>query len=118
MLGNNYIRIGGAYVPNPRNNQIDFSRVEHSYRNEAGDEFVISSFNDKARFKLTFNATSYLKNQLETYYHSGEAFTFQQGAKTWSNAYIESFSALLVEGSERTSNTDGLWEVSVGIRQL
>jgi hypothetical protein len=118
MLGSRYISIAGSAIPNPTKFDYSFDRIEKSYKTEAGNEYVLIKGGSKLSASLTFQATSTLKATLEALYTSAAAVTVVIKSTTYTNCFISSFSADLVKDSERTANTDGLWEVSIDIRGL
>lgn len=118
MLGKGYISINGSTVANPVDYSIEFDRNESSYKTEAGKEIVYVRGSDKAVLSTSFASTSFLKARLETLYHTRGTATISVAGVTYTDMYIDSFSASLVSGSERTPNTDGLWNVELKARQL
>lgn len=118
MLGHGYISIQGSTLPNPVDYSIDFDRMERSYTTEAGKEVLYINGSDKARISASFNSTSRLKARLEALYHARSTVTVGVAGTSYIDTYIESFSASLVKDSETTPNTDGLWSVDIGFRQL
>lgn len=117
-LGHGYIQINSTPIPNPKSTSLGFGRHESRYNTQAGNSYVLIRGTDKLNLGLEFNATSRLKTTLQTYYASATAVTVQVANTSYSNVYISSFEADLVENSELTPGTNGLWEVKLTLEQL
>ena len=118
MLGNSYITLAGVTLFNPRGTSEEWERIEDEYTTEAGNEYVLVRSDNKLRLGLRFNCSSRAKNTLLTAYKGAGAVSMTYLGTTYGNCFITSFSAELVQDSERTPNTDGLWEVELTVKTL
>lgn len=118
MLGKNYLCIGGETISNPKGLEYDYKRLETNYTTESGDEVVIVKGYPLLRLSLKFQASSRLKNKLRNYYKSGRVTTVEYKGTLYEYCFISDYSAELVENSEMTRNTEGLWDVALSIKEL
>lgn len=116
MLGDNYLAIDGIPVPNP----VDFSKAhddkERVNESEAGGDLVTSIRLGKLDLDLTFNCSSFWAKRLEEMTkRQTVGLTFEGVTKT---GRLRLKKSALVENSERTQNTAGLWVVSVRFMEV
>ena len=112
MLGR-YIKIDNVVMPNPIAFSYTYDADESVYKSEAGTELSNIRRLDRLSFSATFNCSSRLKDSLVGLCMTPSVdVQIDNGAVTSGrlrlNGDIE-----LVENSEKTGGTQGLWTVRV-----
>lgn len=116
MLGKKYIKLNGIAIPNPVSNSIQYENVENVNTSEAGSDLINVSMLGKRRWNLTCNCSSYWKNIYEQLGLMLQTTMEIDDEEIDVRVRINSID--LVENSEHSQNTDGLWEVSLTISEF
>ncbi len=116
MLGHGYLYINGVQMPNPTKLEYSYGKVVSSYTTEEGLTYEQIKRTGILGLSLTFQVTSYWKRRIESL--PATAMTIELHEQVYQNMRITSISTSLVEGSEQTPNTDGLWEINLDLEML
>lgn len=111
MLGNNYLKINGVTIPNPKTFEPAYATTETIKTSEAGTDIVIPTRYNKRTIAMNFQVTSTWKNKLLTFTERPTVtLTYKNEAIT---GRLRADKAPLKEGSEHIKGTDGLWTLSM-----
>lgn len=116
MLGKSYIKINNIAVPNPVSLDLSFSPVEKTSESEAGTDIVQMIRSSKMSGSATMNCSSYWADRFESYCRLSDVELTING-KIY-HCRLRKFKKTLVENSEMTYGTDGLWKVSLNILEI
>ena len=114
MLGKKYIKIDNVAIPNPTRFRIKRTNIESVLVSEAGTDMTDTTRLMKRVISCSFNCSSFFHDQLIDICSRGEALV-KIGKETAFEARIRMNNDDIVENSETTDGTDGLWTVSVTI---
>ncbi len=112
MLGR-YIKIDNVVMPNPVSFSFKYDADESVYKSEAGTELSNIRRLDRLVFSASFNCSSRLRDALIGLCMTPSvSVQIDDGTATIGRLRLGGDIAL-VEGSEKTDGTQGLWTVSV-----
>ena len=111
MLGNRYLKINDETIPNPVSGfKVQLEVDETINTSEAGTELVRVRRLDKHKFSGTWHLTSFWLKKFETWCTSNSVtLTYQNETYT---CRMRDYSPSLVENSEYTETSEGLWIIS------
>lgn len=112
MLGK-YIKINGKTMPNPVTFAYGLNPQENTYHSEAGDELSEVIRLDRLSFKASFNCSSTFKDELIALCKTKRATVSIDGGDELTGRLRLGGDVSLVEDSETTPGTQGLWIVPV-----
>ena len=115
MLGY-YLKFNNETFPNPITPTKSSKTIENVNQSEAGTDLVCIVRPSKKSWSFKFNLSSAKRDILESLcsdestqmYYMGSTYTVR----------VRDFSERLVQNSEWTANTDGLYEVSVKVTEF
>lgn len=116
MLGRRYLQINNTPIPNPISFKIVNEEDETINISEAGTELVRVRRLNKKRFSGTWNLTSFWLKKFQEWCESNSVTLTYQG-----NSYtcrMRDFNPQLVEDSEYTETSEGLWKISPTITEI
>lgn len=112
MLGNNYLKVNNEFIPNPVEFNAGFAEpVEVTMTAKSGKTLSNVIRLDQRLFSGTWYLSSFWLAKFKTYASSPTVAVTYQG-----NTYTcraRGYSPKLVDRSEYTDGTDGLWELSM-----
>lgn len=111
MLGK-YITINGTQMPNPISFAEQLNPQENVYASEAGDQMSNIVRLDRYSFSASWNCTSRLKAQILGYCKLASV-EVSIDSEDYSGRMRLGGAINLVENSENSEGTQGLWEVPV-----
>lgn len=111
MLGRRYLKVNNVDIPNAVNGfKYSYGEDETVSLSEAGTELVRVRRLDKLTITGTWHLTSFWKDKFEEWAKTNfVTVTFQGEEHT---CRMRDFNPQLVENSEFTEGTDGLWVVT------
>ena len=112
MLGK-YITINSTLMPNPTKFSYTYPPDETVYTSEAGTQLTNIRRLDRLTFAASWNCSSRLRDQLIALCQTPSVSVSIDGATAVSGRMRLSGGPELVEDSENTNGTQGLWVVSV-----
>ncbi len=110
MLGQ-YIRINNEQMPNPEGFSGNLNPSENIFESEAGTQMSNIVRLDRPSWSCSFNCSSRLKAKLLAFCKLASVEAEVDGETMRGRLRLGGYE--LVENSEYTSGTDGLWTVSV-----
>lgn len=110
-LGNNYITINGAAIPNPRSFKISYNTIETTKMTEAGTDVVLPARFNKKTIDMTFQVTSRWKTILRGYTET-PTVTMSAAGETMIGR-LRFKDNTLKQGSEFIQDSDGLWTATL-----
>lgn len=116
MLGKNYLTVNNTAIPNPVSFDYSFEPIENLMTSESGKDLVVAVRLNKRTFRGTWHLSSFWLPKFEAYASLQSVTLVYQGTTYYCRA--RGFAPKLVENSERTSGTNGLWEVSMEFIEL
>lgn len=116
MLGKKYLQINGVAVPNPVSLKIDYEADETISLSEAGTELVRVRRLNKRKFSGTWNLSSFWLNKFEEWCTSNSVMLTYQGQTYYCR--MRDFNPQLVENSEYTETSEGLWTISPTLTEI
>lgn len=116
MLGKQYISINMVPIPNPVTLDISMETVEKISQSEAGTDIVQSVRSSKMSGSMNMQLSSYWADRMEDFCALDDVSVLI-GGKSY-HCRLRKFKKSLVENSEYTYGTDGLWKVSVSIMEI
>lgn len=112
MLGK-YIKINGELMPNPTAFSYRYNPDENVFTSEAGTELTNIRRLDRLSFSASFNCSSRLKEKLEVFCKTASVSVSINDETAVDGRLRLGGDITLVEFSEYTNGTDGLWSVPV-----
>lgn len=112
MLGK-YITINNQVMPNPAKFSYTYPPDETVYTSEAGTQLTNVRRLDRLTFAASWNCSSRLKDELLVLCKTPSVSVSIDGGSAVDGRLRLSGGPELVEDSEYTNGTDGLWVVSV-----
>ena len=112
MLGR-YIEINNIVMPNPVSFEYQYNPDENVFTTEAGTQMTNIRRLDRLSFSASFNCSSTLKTTIETLVLTQAVTVSLDHGSPVSGRLRLGGAITLVENSERTPNTQGLWKVPV-----
>ena len=118
MLGK-FLTLNGTTLPNPVKWNETHETVENSKETEAGTTATIVTRYDKLSVSASFQCSSGFADQLKALSET-DTLTMELKGDTKASRLVmlRNFKKELVQNSERNSNTNGLWEVSLDILEV
>lgn len=117
MLGKRFLQINGEAIPNPVSGfKFQLTADETVNLSEAGTELVRVRRLNKHTFSGTWHLTSFWLDKFETWCTSNSVQVTYRG-----NTYLcrmRDFNPQLVENSEYTETSEGLWTVSPTMTEI
>lgn len=111
MLGK-YITINSTLMPNPASFEYTYPPDETVYTSEAGTQLTNIRRLDRLTFKAEWHCSSRLRDQLLVLCKTPSVSVSIDGATAVSGRLRLAGGPQLVEDSEKTNGTQGLWVVS------
>jgi len=109
-----YIKINDEVMPNPTSFSDNYPPDESVYTSESGKRMTQIRRLDRYTFSASFDCSSRLKEKLETLCKTAEVTVYIDGSQTGIKGTLrKAGDSSLVEGSEHTTGTQGLWTVPV-----
>lgn len=112
MLGR-YIKIDNVVMPNPETFSYKYNPDENVYTSEAGTQLSNIKRLDRMSFNASFNCSSRLRDALIGLCMTPSVSVQIDGGASTSGRLRLAGDIALVEGSENTNGTQGLWTVPV-----
>lgn len=116
MLGKRYLSINGTPIPNPISFKISHDEDETINLSEAGTELVRVRRLDKKKFSGTWNLTSFWLKKFEGWCTSNSVTLTYQGRDY--TCRMRDYTPQLVENSEYTETSEGLWKISPTLTEI
>ena len=114
MLGKKYIKIDNVAIPNPTRFKVKRTNIESVLVSEAGTDMTDTTRLMKRVISCSFNCSSFFHDQLIDICLQESAIV-KIGNESPFDARIRMNTDDLVENSELTEGTDGLWTVGLTI---
>ena len=109
-----YIKINDEVMPNPTAFSYDNPPDESVFTSESGKRMTQIRRLDRFTFSASFDCSSRLRDKLEALCQAPSVTVYMDGSETGIPGTLRKSGATsLVEGSERTTGTQGLWTVPV-----
>ena len=112
MLGK-YIKFNNTQMPNPVSFSYKYNPDENIFTSEAGTQMSQIRRLDRLSFSAAFNCTSRLRDQLDALCLLPSVTATIDNGTPVSGRLRQSGDVTLVEDSENTEGTQGLWTVPV-----
>lgn len=112
MLGR-YIKINDIELPNPTSFSYGYNPSENVYESEAGTQLSNIKRLDRISWSASFNCTSTLRDTLLTYCKTPSVKVKIDNGDAIDGRLRLAGEVALVENSEYTEGTQGLWTVPV-----
>lgn len=111
---NRYLKIDNVLLPNPVSGTLTvmLNAIENVYQTEAGTQAANVVRLDRPSWTATFNCSSTLKDKLLAICKNASC-EVEIAGETMDGRLRLSGAVQMVEGSERTPGTNGLWVVPV-----
>ena len=117
MLGKRYLQINGEAIPNPISGfKVSLEEDETITLSEAGTELGRVRRLDKHKFTGTWHLSSFWLDKFEEWSTSNSVILTYRD-KTY-HCRMRDFSPSLVDGSEYTETSEGLWAVSPTLTEI
>lgn len=114
MLGN-YLSFNGNVFPNPIAPTQTSNPVESVVTSEAGTDLVVMARASKSAWNFSFQLTELYKNKLKQLSEAAKVTMVYQGSTYY--VRIRNFQERTVEESEKLTNMNGLYRVSVSVTE-
>lgn len=115
MLGK-YIKINNETVPNPTKFAFSYEVTESEQKSEAGTDLVIVTRTNQCIIGLSFNLSSAWADKIQNWCAANSVVLTFNGTNI--TGRLRGFSKELVEHSEYTAGTNGLWRVDCEFREI
>ena len=117
MLGRNYLKVDGVDLPAPVSFEDNSLLHEEVNQSEAASDIVAIIRQKQAVFNFTLQLSSTWRATLDTYCHKASV-TLSYNGTQYTGRLRRSGAWSLVERSERTEGTDGLWTCPCTFTQI
>lgn len=116
MLGKKYLTIGDLAIPNPISTTISYKNIENVNTSEAGTDLVNITRLMKRTIKIQLNSSSFWLDRYVELCKVKQTVLYFRGEEIQVRARLTG--ASLIENSEMTNNTDGLYEVNIELLEI
>lgn len=114
MLGN-YLIFNDKQFPNPIGPTQSSNPVETEVTSEAGTDLVVRTRSKKCTWNFSFELSYARKEELKALAHAGKTKMIYQGSTYY--VRVRNFQEKTVQGSEWLSKVNGLYQVSVTVKE-
>lgn len=116
MLGNNYLKINNESIPNPVKFRPGFAEpTESIIRAKSGKTLDNVVRLDQRLFEATWHLTSFWLDKFKAYASLPSVTVTYQGSDY--TCRVRGYNPTLIERSEYSEGTDGLWELSLTMEE-
>ena len=119
---NKHLKLNGVQIPNPTSYSEESETIDNQYETEAGGLNISVTRYDRLHISVSFDVTSAWAAKLKNYSKQGlltvTLFDLALNAESEHSMMIQNFKSNLVEQSEYTARTNGLWTVSFELQEL
>ena len=117
-----HLKFDGVQIPNPTSYSEESETIDNQYETEAGGLNISVTRYDRLHISASFDVTSAWAAKLKNYSKQGlltvTLFDLALNAESEHSMVIQNFKSKLVEQSEYTARTNGLWTVSFELQEL
>lgn len=116
MLGHNYLKLGGVFIPNPIDFAENYTDIENIGNSESGRELVMVTRLQKRSWTLTFQSSSYWLGELKTLCADPSTTLLYNGETITVRARLTG--ATMAQHSNMNPESDGYFTVSMTITEI
>ena len=116
MLGNNFIKVNGEKLPNPRAMKWSNNPRETVQTSEAGTDIILPKRLDKRSATFTFQTTDRWRRKLEELCAEPTVILEYEGVSR--QGRLRYNDATLLSGSEYVAGTNGLYTVKITFTEI